>query len=201
MLITMATGLVFDTKRFSIHDGPGIRTTVFLKGCPLQCSWCHNPESQGRHSEIMLRPERCIACMACIEVCPQHAITAAGNGVNTDLGLCIRCGECTITCYAEARELIGEEFTVDQVMEKIERDLSFYDESGGGVTLSGGEPLMHREFVLELLRECKRREIATAVDTSGSVSWKTIDRVRPFVDLFLYDIKHTLPNAVTDGRL
>jgi len=187
----MIKGTVFDTKRFSIHDGPGIRTTIFLKGCPLHCLWCHNPESQSPHPDVMLRPNRCIACHACIDDCPQGAISVNGSSsVTTDMNLCIRCGDCTDTCFAEAREIIGEEMSVAQVMAEIERDLSFYDESGGGVTFSGGEPLLQRDFVLALLQECKRREIRTAVDTSGAVSWQTLDRVRPFTDLFLYDIKH-----------
>ncbi|MBE2220149.1 MAG: glycyl-radical enzyme activating protein [Anaerolineae bacterium] len=187
----MTTGIVFDTKRFSIHDGSGIRTTIFLKGCPLHCLWCHNPESQSPHLDVMLRPNRCIACHACLDECPQGAIFINGSSsVTTDLSLCIRCGDCTDACFAEAREIIGKEMTVAQVMAEIERDLSFYDESGGGVTFSGGEPLLQREFVLALLQECKRKEIRTAVDTSGAVSWQTLDRVRAFTDLFLYDIKH-----------
>lgn len=187
----MTTGLVFDIKRFSIHDGPGIRTTVFLKGCPLHCPWCHNPESQDSKPDVMLRPGRCIGCEACIESCPEHAISTDANGaVVTDRNLCVRCGSCTDTCYAEARERIGEEFTVPEAVEKIERDRSFYDESGGGMTLSGGEPLIQKNFSVALLRECKAREIHTAVDTSGAVSWKVIDAVRPYTDLFLYDLKH-----------
>jgi pyruvate formate lyase activating enzyme len=187
----MTTGIVFDTKRFSIHDGPGIRTTIFLKGCPLHCLWCHNPESQSPHPDVMLRPSRCIACHACLDECLQGAISInSSDAINTDLNLCVRCGACTEVCYAEAREMIGKEMTVAQVMAEFERDLSFYDESGGGVTFSGGEPLLQRDFVLALLQECKRKEIRTAVDTSGAVSWQNLDRVRPFTDLFLYDLKH-----------
>lgn len=187
----MSTGLIFDIKRFSIHDGPGIRTTVFLKGCPLHCPWCHNPESQDSKPDVMLRPSRCIGCQACIDVCPEHAITADESGsVITDRALCVRCGTCTDTCYAEARERVGEEHTVAEVMKTVESDLDFYDESGGGVTLSGGEPLMQQGFVVELLRECREREIRTAVDTSGAVSWKVFEKVLPYTNLFLYDIKH-----------
>lgn len=186
----MSTGLVFDIKRFSIHDGPGIRTTVFLKGCPLHCPWCHNPESQDLKPDVMLRPSRCIGCQACIEVCPEHAISTDKSGtVITDRTLCVRCGTCTETCYAEARQRIGEELTVAEVMKIIESDLDFYEESGGGATLSGGEPLLQKDFVSDLLAQCKKREIHTAIDTSGAVAWKVFDRVRADTDLFLYDLK------------
>ena len=185
----LTTGFVFDIKKFSIHDGPGIRTTVFLKGCPLSCWWCHNPESQRLKPEIMLRMDRCIQCAACLAECEQGAISINGDGVVTDRELCIQCGVCAKSCYADAREVIGREMTVGEVMAEIERDLSFYDESGGGVTFSGGDPLLQRDFLLALLKACKQQEIHTAVDTSGSFSWPVFERIRPYVDLFLYDLK------------
>jgi pyruvate formate lyase activating enzyme len=191
----MASGIVFDIKRFSIHDGPGIRTTVFLKGCPLRCAWCHNPESQRPEPQIMLRPSRCIVCGACVDECPEGAISWNESGPVTDRALCLACGVCTETCAGEARELVGREMDAAEVLGEIQRDLAFFDESGGGVTFSGGDPLFQPDFLLTLLQGCKELEIHTAVDTSGAAAWATLDKIRPFVDLFLYDIK-----LIDDGR-
>ena len=184
-----STGIVFDIRKYSIHDGPGIRTTVFFKGCPLSCWWCHNPESQSTAVEMMFRENRCIACQACLAACEQGAITWNGNGPVTDSEKCRRCGACAAICYAEARQQVGRELTVEQVMAEIERDIAFYDESGGGVTMSGGEPLLQRDFLSALLQACREKEIHTALDTSGFAAWETIERIRGYVDLFLYDLK------------
>lgn len=183
------SGIIFDIKKFSIHDGPGIRTTVFFKGCPLSCWWCHNPESQSLGREMTFRETRCIRCGACAAVCAQGAISAGGGVPSTDRERCILCGDCVTACYAEAREIAGREMTVAQVMAEVERDVVFYDESGGGVTMSGGEPLFQPDFLLAVLRACKEREIHTALDTCGFAAWETLDSVREYVDLFLYDLK------------
>ena len=180
---------MFDIKKFSIHDGPGIRTTVFLKGCPLTCWWCHNPESQARGPEMMFRAQRCIRCGACLAVCAQGAISWDGDEVCTDGERCTLCRACVETCYAEAREIVGREMTVAQVMAEVERDVAFYDESNGGVTFSGGEPLLQPDFLLALLRACREKEIHTALDTCGFATWETLNRIREHVDLFLYDLK------------
>ena len=185
----MITGIVFDIKKFSIHDGPGIRTTVFFKGCPLGCWWCHNPEGQSLEPELVFRESRCIRCGACLEVCAQGAISWDGDVVATDREKCVLSGACAEVCYAEAREIVGREMTVAQVMAEIERDVAFYDQSGGGVTFSGGEPLSQPDFLLALLRACKENEIHTAVDTCGFAAWETLDSIRKHVDLFLYDLK------------
>jgi pyruvate formate lyase activating enzyme len=183
------SGLIFDIRRFSIHDGPGIRTTVFLKGCPLSCWWCHNPESQSPEPELWLRPGRCIRCGECVEVCPEGAIIRQENIFVTDLERCTRCGTCVEACAAEAREIVGRQMSVGEVLAAVERDIVFYDESGGGVTVSGGEPLQQRGFLLALLKACQEKGIHTVLDTCGYATWKAFEQVRPYVNLFLYDLK------------
>ncbi len=183
------TGTIFNIMRCSINDGPGIRTTVFFKGCPLACPWCHNPESVAREREIVLRDDRCIRCGDCIDSCTSHAISARDGVIVTDRSLCLRCGDCIPSCYAGAREAVGREVSVDEVMHEIVRDRVFYDRSSGGATFSGGEPFLQHEFLMALLEACKRLGIHTAVDTSGCTSPSILERAAPFVDLFLYDMK------------
>lgn len=185
----MLTGLVFDIKRFSIHDGPGIRTTVFFKGCPLSCKWCHNPESQAAGVERILRSNRCVRCGACMVACTAGAISRNGQSFETDEGKCTLCGACAEACYAEAREMVGRQMSVPDLMHEIQRDVVFYEQSGGGVSISGGEPLMQPRFLLALLQACRAAEIHTALDTCGYAPWETIDAIRGYVDLFLYDLK------------
>lgn len=185
----MTTAFIFDIRKYSIHDGPGIRTTVFFKGCPLVCSWCHNPEGQSPTLEVMYHENRCIRCGACVEECTQQAIKMDPNSVVTNFEECIVCGTCTEFCYSEAREIIGKEMTVEEVMTEIEKDIPFYEESNGGVTFSGGEPLLQKDFLFELLKLCKLKNIHTAIDTCGYTKWDTINEVSKSVDLFLYDLK------------
>jgi pyruvate formate lyase activating enzyme len=183
------TGNVFDIKKFSIHDGPGIRTTVFLKGCPLHCTWCHNPEGISPSSEIQYWDKRCIGCQECVEVCENRAIAFINEVRFHYPELCQGCGACAQVCPTEAIELIGSRMTVLEVMEAIEKDVIYYDQSNGGVTFSGGEPLLQTEFLEAVLRACKDHGIHTVVDTSGYVSFGVLKKIKPLVDLFLYDIK------------
>jgi pyruvate formate lyase activating enzyme len=172
------TGTCFDLQRFAIHDGPGIRTTVFLKGCPLTCGWCHNPEGRAPEPEIHLFPDRCIGCGTCHDVCP------AGDPVH-----CLRCGECAEACPADARRLIGRVWDAVALVSEVERDRPFFEESGGGVTFSGGEPLSQPDFLLACLAGCRERGIPTAVDTCGYADPALIRQVAKVTDLFLFDIK------------
>ena len=175
--------------RFSTEDGPGLRTTVFLKGCPLTCAWCHNPESQSPRVEVVFRERRCIGCGTCFQVCPQGGL---GPEMIRQGGMpqeCTHCGSCAWVCPAEAREAMGQEMTVGRVMAEILKDRDFFEESGGGVTFSGGEPLAQPEFLAALLRACREVEISTAVDTSGAAPANVVERVAPLTDLFLYDLK------------
>jgi pyruvate formate lyase activating enzyme len=189
------TGTVFNIQRFCVNDGPGIRTTVFLKGCPLHCAWCHNPESISPEKELLVRNDRCIRCGSCVEVCEHHAPHQTENGVTTTLEECVQCGRCVEVCYAEARSIVGAEMTTENVLREITKDVVFFDQSGGGATFSGGEPFLQHEYLLSLVQACKENNIHTAVDTSGYTLPEILKRVSPFVDLFLYDIK-----TIDDGK-
>jgi pyruvate formate lyase activating enzyme len=185
----MQQGIIFDIKKYAIHDGPGIRTTVFFKGCPLDCRWCHNPEGLKSSIEGLFRQDRCIGCSACLRVCPQKAIVATAFGLRTDWSRCEHCGACVQICPAGARELVGKKISVAEVMREVEKDILFYDQSGGGVTFSGGEPLMQPEFLLGLLEACGRLGLHRAVDTTGWAESQLLLEVAQKTDLFLYDLK------------
>ena len=171
------TANLFDIQRNSFVDGPGIRTTVFFKGCNLHCTWCHNPESQSAKPEMMFYKNKCGNCGKCKEKCPNS------------LESCELCGKCTFYCPNDAREICGKEYTVDEVLREIRKDKTFYKTSGGGVTFSGGECLLQIDFLEAILKECKRNGIHTAVDTAGHVPFVCFERILPYTDLFLYDIK------------
>lgn len=184
------TGRVFDIKRYSIHDGPGIRTTVFLKGCSLRCLWCHNPESVEVGPELMHWPGRCTRCYACIEACPKGAIAKdAAGAVVIDRKACDLCGKCAEACLYDAMQMVGREMSVEEVLSEVEKDKIFYDQSGGGVTLSGGDPFVQSAFAEALLDGCRSRGIPAAVDTAGFSRNGVLDRVASKAGLILYDLK------------
>jgi pyruvate formate lyase activating enzyme len=185
----MITGTIFDIRKYSIHDGPGIRTAVFFKGCLLECRWCHNPEGRSYKPELIFRQNRCILCDDCLGVCPNQAITRMEDAIRIDRTRCKVSGACAEVCAAEALQVVGRAMNVHQVMSEIESDLVFFEQSAGGVTFTGGEPLAQPLFLEELLSVCRLGGISTAVDTSGYTPWHSLDKVRTLVDLFLFDLK------------
>lgn len=183
-------GMIFDIKRYAIHDGPGIRVTVFLKGCPLRCAWCHNPESLAPGREIMYNAAKCIGCGECVRACPRDACRLdSKRGVVVDGRRCVRCGACAAACPSLALEMVGEEPTVEQILAVVEKQRTVIDQSGGGITLSGGEPLMQPEFAIELLDACGKRGLHRAVDTAGFAPTDVVLRVADRTELFLFDLK------------
>ena len=184
-------GAIFKIERFAVHDGPGIRTVVFMKGCRLRCRWGSSPESQRMSTEMGYDADKCPHCGACVEACSVEAITASSNSrVVTDLQRCDHCGECVAICPEGARKLIGEVVTVEDVLHVVEKDSVFYHRSGGGVTLSGGEPTMQPEFATEILKGSLERGFHTAIETCGYVEWEILDKILPYLDLIYIDIKH-----------
>ena len=190
-------GFIFDVKRFAVHDGPGIRTTIFFKGCPLHCLWCHNPESIDRGPELIARSARCSRCYACVKICPKKALSPGPNkgSVVVDRSRCDLCGKCVDACAYEALELAGRRTTVGDLVVEAARDSVFYEQSGGGVTLSGGEPLAQPAFAIALLEELKACGISTALDTSGFAKEDVMARAASLSDLILYDLK-TMDDSV-----
>ena len=193
-------GRIFDIQRFSVHDGPGIRTTVFLKGCPLRCVWCHNPEGINAAPMVSFLPEKCLACGECVRACVHDAHRLEGSDVighpvvhlyNRDA--CETCGSCTRYCDSGALEFVGRPMSVEDVMKEVSQDQPFYASSGGGMTISGGEPLAQIDFTIALLRAAKEQGIHRCVETSGFASWERFPPLLPLVDLFLFDCKETDP--------
>lgn len=192
------TGNIFDIQRWSLHDGPGIRTIVFLKGCPLRCQWCSNPESQERYAEIGYFKDKCILCGYCQSACPYNAIDIQDSQLSINYQICrencyakkLSTFPCNEKCYSGALKTFGQGMTVDEVYDRVSRDIKIYHSSGGGITLSGGEPLLQWEFAAELLAKCQKNEINTAIETSGYATWESISSLLPKLDTVLYDIKH-----------
>ena len=189
------TGTIFEIKRFAVHDGDGVRTTVFFKGCTLKCVWCHNPEGIPVKPQLSYLRDKCIGCGECVSACPTGAHQMTDKGHIFERAKCIGCGKCEDACLGEALKLYGRKVTVEELMPKLLEDRDFYENSGGGVTLSGGECLMQADFCAELLCALKKENIHTAVDTCGHISREAIDKVMPYTDVFLYDFKAYAPDV------
>ena len=183
------TAPIFEIKRFAVHDGDGIRTTVFFKGCPMKCIWCHNPEGLSALPQLACYENSCVSCLRCVSVCPNSAHTGVKGVHFFDRSKCVVCGECAKSCLSGALELYGKTVTVKQLLPVVCEDADFYRNSGGGVTLSGGECLLYADFCRQLLRKLKQRGISTAVDTCGYIPKSAFDAVMPYTDVFLYDVK------------
>lgn len=185
----MQQPLIFDIKRYAINDGPGIRVCIFFKGCPLNCRWCHNPESIAPQAQKMYTATKCIGCGECVKVCPQQVCKLTADGIVTNAQLCNRCGKCAEVCPSRATEMSGRYRSTAELLEIIEKERPFFDQSGGGVTISGGEPLLFPEFLCELLDACGQRQIHRCVDTAGLVKTATLLEVAKRTELFLFDLK------------
>lgn len=186
-------GNVFEIERYALHDGPGIRTVIFLKGCPLRCLWCANPESQDAVSELWYWQERCVGCGDCLKSCPCHALELGKTGIVIDRDKCKSCGACTLACPTEALAMAGKWMSISEVVGEVMKDFSYYEASGGGVTFSGGEALTQAEFVARAAKQCKEKGISTCLETSGCAPWAKVERAARDIDLVLYDLKQMDP--------
>lgn len=188
----MATGIITEIERYAVHDGPGIRTIVFLKGCPLSCQWCANPETQNHEPELYYNSKKCRLCLKCKNVCPRDAITLnkEKNAIRIDRNKCTVCVKCSEACPENALQIVGKKINTEEVFQEIKKDISFYRESGGGVTLSGGEVLQQTEFAASILKKCKKEYINTAIETTGYSSFDNLNSIMKYTDLVLFDIKH-----------
>lgn len=186
----MKQALIFDIKRYAINDGPGIRITIFLKGCPLSCKWCHNPESQAATAQKLYTASKCIGAQECVEICPNDALILTANGIVTNYEACKLCGKCADVCPTKAIEMSGKMYDIDDLMAIIEKERVHINQSGGGVTFSGGEPLMHSEYLLKILEACGKQNLHRTIDTSGFGDTKALLEVAKNCELFLYDLKH-----------
>jgi pyruvate formate lyase activating enzyme len=201
------SGTILHLQRLSTEDGPGIRTTVFFKGCPLHCAWCHNPESFMLKPQVQWIGNRCISCDSCIEVCEQHGLTRTEAGIERDRVLCTVCGNCVDACPTGAMEQLGEHVTVEELVHELVKDLAFFEKSGGGVTLSGGEPSLQPEFTLALIKALKQRGVSVALDTCGLCTPETLEKLVSEVDIVLFDLKlidlveHTRWTGVGNERI
>lgn len=182
-------GILTEIQRFTVHDGPGVRSMAFLKGCPLRCKWCQNPETWNTHPELLHSPDECINCGKCVTVCSSNAINITSGGMEIDRKKCVNCGDCAKTCYSGALKITGEYMTVEEVFKALMEDEIFYKNSGGGITLSGGECTMQAEFVIQLLKKLKEHGIHTAIETCGHCQKEKFERITEYVDRILYDIK------------
>ena len=183
------TGLVLEIQRMSSEDGPGLRTTVFFKGCSLSCSWCHNPESISPHPQVHWIDSRCIACKTCLDTCPKGALSLAPEGISIDRRLCDGCSACVDTCPSTALERLGRQWTMADLVHEVLKDRVYFEKSGGGVTVSGGEPALQSDFVADFLKQIRAQGIHTALDTCGLCSRKALDRLLPYTTLVLFDFK------------